>query len=502
MISSRTASQKAHHLTISAIFLALTLALSYLEHLIPALPFMPPGVKLGLSNIIVMYCLLVQGSPSALLIAFLKSGFVFLTRGTIAGTLSLLGGGSSVLVMFLLSRIKKPRLSVLTLSLMGAVFHNLGQLLGVMLLISRYISVYLPVLIASGTLMGLITGSILRIVMPALKKLSLLPDRKRTLSLFLAVLLLFTSSSLSGCSLSASIKGKHSTSFTDLFDTYSTLTVYDITEEQFQVISRKLHDSLLVFHQETDIYHSYEGITNLCDLNAHAGAGPLEVSPQLFDFLAFCQEACSLSYETVNVMIGPVTSLWHQAREDRILPSEEALAKASAHTQIQLLVLNFQTSSAEITDPLGSIDVGALAKGYAGRMAMKLLYELDVENYLLDLGGNIVTAGKPIGTGRDYFVIGIQDPEKPYGTYASTVSIQNRCAVTSGDYQRTVDIDGIMYHHIIDPLTLYPGTLHHAVTVVHEDPALCDMLSTALFLMSEEEGKALASSFRADCYYD
>ena len=162
---------KTRRLTLTALFLAMTLVLSYVEHLLPALPFMPPGVKLGLSHIIIMYCLFVIGSPSALLLAVLKSLFVFLTRGLIAGLLSALGGLLSLLVMTVLVRLHKT-LSYTFLSVVGAVSHNIGQLIGASLLISHTVLLYyLPVLLISGLVMGLITGTLLRVVMPALRRI-------------------------------------------------------------------------------------------------------------------------------------------------------------------------------------------------------------------------------------------------------------------------------------------------------------------------------------------
>ena len=83
---------KPHRLTLTALFLAMALVLSYVENLLPALPFLPPGVKLGLSHVVIMYCLFFVGAPSAFWIALLKSLFVLLTRGMIAALLSLSGG--------------------------------------------------------------------------------------------------------------------------------------------------------------------------------------------------------------------------------------------------------------------------------------------------------------------------------------------------------------------------------------------------------------------------
>ncbi len=169
-------SRKAFTLALNGLLLALALVMSWLEQMIPILPGLPPGVKLGLSNIIVMYCLFCLGLPSALAVALLKAGFVFLTRGLTAGVLSASGALLSLLVMWLLSRFK---VSYLLLSMMGAIAHNLGQLLAVSLWLSlQFFSYYLPILILSGLGMGLLTGLTLRILMPALRRISPHPTQQ------------------------------------------------------------------------------------------------------------------------------------------------------------------------------------------------------------------------------------------------------------------------------------------------------------------------------------
>ena len=167
--------QKNRRLALAALMLALALVLSWLEQLIPVLPFLPPGVKLGLSNIAVMYCLFCLGLPTAALVAFLKALLVLLTRGVIAGLLSGAGAFCSLLVMFVLWR---GRASYLLISMLGAVFHNLGQLLAASLWLRfSFFSYYLPLMILSGRGMGFLTGLTLKVLMPALQRLSDEPPR-------------------------------------------------------------------------------------------------------------------------------------------------------------------------------------------------------------------------------------------------------------------------------------------------------------------------------------
>ena len=158
----------AYRAAFSGLLTALAVVLSILEGLLPTLP---AGVKLGLSNIVTMYAVFFLGGGHAVGIAALKSCFVFLTRGASGAFLSLLGGLFSVCVMLLLRKI--PGLTPMFISIGGAVFHNLGQLCGAVLLLhSTYTFYYAPVLILSGIVMGCLTGILLRFVMPCLDRVN------------------------------------------------------------------------------------------------------------------------------------------------------------------------------------------------------------------------------------------------------------------------------------------------------------------------------------------
>ena len=160
-------------LTLMALLFALAMVLSVLESMLPALPMLPPGVKLGLSNIVTMYTLFVLGPSRGYAIAVLKSLFVLLVgRGPIGAALSLSGGLVSVTVMLLLSKLPPVRRDYLLLSIFGAVFHNLGQLCASVFVVGRIEILRLfPLLVLSGVGMGVVTGLMLRVIMPHINKL-------------------------------------------------------------------------------------------------------------------------------------------------------------------------------------------------------------------------------------------------------------------------------------------------------------------------------------------
>lgn len=163
--------QKAKEVALSGVLFALAMALSFLESVLAPMFGLMPGIKIGLANVVVMYALFFMGWKQALLLTLLKSFFVLLTRGAVAGFLSCCGGVCSLMVMMLLIKLPwKP--TYLILSACGAVAHNMGQLMGASFILSSALALgYAPVLLISGLAMGAITSLSLRAVLPALGRL-------------------------------------------------------------------------------------------------------------------------------------------------------------------------------------------------------------------------------------------------------------------------------------------------------------------------------------------
>jgi thiamine biosynthesis lipoprotein len=140
------------------------------------------------------------------------------------------------------------------------------------------------------------------------------------------------------------------------------------------------------------------------------------------------------------------------------------------------------------------LDVGAIAKGWAAEEVA----EVAPKGLLISVGGNVCATGPKDADGTPW-VVGIQDPDG--GDYLHTIYVSSGSVVTSGDYQRAYAVDGKVYHHIIDPITLYPSSHWRSVTVVCEHSALADALSTALFLLPLEAGKALLEKTGAEAMW-
>lgn len=282
--------------------------------------------------------------------------------------------------------------------------------------------------------------------------------------------------------------------YLDVFDTATTLVVYAPSQSRADEWAKALHARLSEFHWLYTIYESEAGLNNLKTVNDSAGT-PVAVDEEIVSLLKLGKKAHTLTGGKVNIAMGSVLSLWHQARTDGIdhpetaaLPERSALQKAKQHTDINTLTIDETALTVELSDPESKLDVGAIAKGFAARKVAAFAKELGISSALISVGGNVVAVGgRPDNTP---FVIGIEDPSGEQ-SYLFTVKVRDLAVVTSGNYQRYYTVDGVRYHHLIDPDTLYPAEYMTSVSVIGPDSGLADALSTALFLLPPEEGKAL-----------
>lgn len=320
---------------------------------------------------------------------------------------------------------------------------------------------------------------------------------KRVLCLLLACLL------LSGCA-AAEVKTEtkvYEATFLTLFDTITVIKGASESKEAFSEISRTIHDELQIYHQLFDIYNDYDGIQNLKTVNDNAGIQPVKVDRKIIDLLLDCKRYYELSEGKVNVALGGVLLLWHEARNDGIddpfnaaLPDDTKLKEAAIHADLSTVVINEAESTVYISDPSVRLDVGAVAKGWS----VQRVAEHAPKGLLISVGGNVCSTGPKDEKGTPW-VIGVQNPAGD--DYLHTIYVSDTSVVTSGDYQRYYTVAGQRYHHIIDPETLYPSNYWRSVTIVLNDSGLADALSTALFVLPHQEGQQLLEKCGAEAMW-
>ncbi len=291
-------------------------------------------------------------------------------------------------------------------------------------------------------------------------------------------------------------KTKYSTYSMDYFDTVTTIIGYESTKEEFDAVANDILKQLAEYHRLYTIYHRFEDLENLCTVNELVDGAhrTVTVDKRIIDMLLYGVEMYNLTGGIVNIAMGSVLSLWHSYRSlgmdnpsEASLPPMEKLIAAAKHTDISKMAIDVENCTVTLTDPLMSLDVGAVAKGYATECIARSLEERGISGYVLNIGGNIRAIGsKPDG---EKWTVGI---ENPLGEeYLAYLDISGESVVTSGSYQRLYYVDGKAYHHIVHPDTLMPAEGFLSVSVVCKNSGFGDALSTALFCLTLEEGLEL-----------
>ena len=279
---------------------------------------------------------------------------------------------------------------------------------------------------------------------------------------------------LTGCSAESSPEPVQGTFFA--MDTMMDFTIYG--------------ESGLIDQSES-LIASLESLVSVTDANSElyainqTGSGTL--TGKASSLMEQALEICRRTDGALDLSIYPIVRAWGFTTGSYQVPDEaeiQALLPLVDYRKIQ-----YDAATGTVTLPEGmEIDLGSVAKGYAGQLAAQMLREHGVQSALLNLGGNVQTVGaKPDGSP---WQIGIKDPQ---GEDAMMVlSVEDQAVVTSGGYERYFEQDGQTYWHIMDPSTGHPadsGLI--SVTIVGDEGVVCDGLSTALFVMGLEKAADL-----------
>lgn len=293
-------------------------------------------------------------------------------------------------------------------------------------------------------------------------------------------------------------KRKFSDTYFDLFDSFATVTVYDISQERYEKYREIFRDTAEHLHKLFDAYNEYEGIVNICTLNLCAGNSAVEISDELYTFLEYAAEASEASLGYTSITVGALTAVWKEAINTSSPPTADTLKEAAKHISASSLVLDGNTRTVLFKDKLLKLDVGAFAKGYAAEITAERLIEAGCDSFLLNFGGTLIAEGQK-ADGESWYG-GIQSPDGD-GDLNISIDISGKAMSTSGSYLRGFELDGVKYHHIINPFTYVPENRFTSVTVICTSAAQADVLSTALFSMTQEAGEELVSSFRAEAVW-
>ena len=237
--------------------------------------------------------------------------------------------------------------------------------------------------------------------------------------------------------------------------------------------------------------------TDLDRVNMNAGLSPVKVRPEMIEVLDKAIFYAEKSGGFFDPTIGPLVKLWGIGTDSEHVPGEGEIREALNLVNYREIEINHAEGTVFLKRSGMSLDLGAIAKGYAADEAAKLAAQGGAKRAIIDLGGDIYAlgerqAGKKADIDETYWRIGIQDPRAGRGNYIGILRVKNSSVVTSGNYERFFEEDGKRYHHILSMESGFPvenGLM--SVTITAGRAADADALSTAAFALGWEKGREL-----------
>lgn len=306
------------------------------------------------------------------------------------------------------------------------------------------------------------------------------------------------------------------------FDTICEITIFGFGEGQVQVDTQENFDKVsnevitdtfkLMSDFENTLSRTVEG-SDVDRINKAKGEA-VQVSPETLEVIEKGMEFGDVSGGTFDITVGKASVLWdfHESITDEPseVPSEEALKEASKHIDYMKIQVDEKAGTVKLTDPEMILDLGGIAKGYIADKTAEYLGSRGVVSAIVNLGGNIeVIGGKNLSfisgdQEQADFVLGIRDPGSADGGLLGVYPGKDITVVTSGTYERFIEVDGVRYHHILDPKTGYPvDTDVEQVSIIASSghSVDCDGLSTACLALGVEKGTELIQALNDDGRY-
>lgn len=220
-------------------------------------------------------------------------------------------------------------------------------------------------------------------------------------------------------------------------------------------------------------------------LNSMAAGVPVELSERTFELLKRSKELSEASQGAFDITIAPLVNGWGITGLDPQVPTPQKVQDLLSLGGLQELELDEANHTAHLPREGMAVDLGGIAKGWTADRIREVALQNGITHGYVSLGGNLMVIGaKPDGAP---FKFGVRDPRGDATSYIGIVTLEGKTMATTGDYERFFEQDGVRYHHVLDPRTGYPaqGGLI-SVSVICEDGALADYLSTTLFVLGKE----------------
>ena len=249
-----------------------------------------------------------------------------------------------------------------------------------------------------------------------------------------------------------------------------------------------INESMTEVNRIDMVFSNYKADSELGMLNIREGK-KLSVSEEFLYLTQYSKDISVLTNGAFDITVGPLIGLWKEQSKNSKLPDSGPINSIKEKcVGFDKLEIYPDSSSIQSSSDCLELDYGAIGKGYVLKRIGDILRINDINNALINFGGNIYALGNDVTASP--WTVKIKDPDKD-GEYFADIEISDLSVSTSGGYERYFTVDGKKYSHIIDPRTGYPVNHFTSVTVVSKDPVLADALSTAFAVLEVNESKAI-----------
>ena len=243
------------------------------------------------------------------------------------------------------------------------------------------------------------------------------------------------------------------------------------------------------------IFSNYDSSSELSKINASAGLLPYKMSTAMLDLVQKSQYAYIQSKGAYDISIGPLSSLWRNARKAKLFPEASTVLATKKLVGLNQVKINKRLGTIFLPNANMQLDFGGIAKGYIAQWVINFLKANGIQQALVDAGGDIVMSGPPLN--QQGWLIGVNLPETTDQLLNKKLQLSNCSVATSGDVFQFIEYKGVKYSHIINPLTGYGVTNLRNVTIIAKTGATADWLATACSILPIKEAKQLAISHQA-----
>ena len=243
------------------------------------------------------------------------------------------------------------------------------------------------------------------------------------------------------------------------------------------------------------IFSNYDSSSELSKINASAGLLPYKMSTAMLDLVQKSQYAYIQSKGAYDISIGPLSSLWRNARKAKLFPEASTVLATKKLVGLNQVKINKRLGTIFLPNANMQLDFGGIAKGYIAQWVINFLKANGIQQALVDAGGDIVMSGPPLN--QQGWLIGVNLPETTDDLLNKKLQLSNCSVATSGDVFQFIEYKGVKYSHIINPLTGYGVTNLRNVTIIAKTGATADWLATACSILPIQEAKQLAISHQA-----